>query len=457
MADEVEMTPVEPAEATPKTVKAMPTIRKPLAGATQMALKPGLRLPPKAGATGALKPGLKLPTQNALKPGLKLPPKTGMTQTALRPGLRLPTKPVIHKPGETVKAVPLPKPFAAAAPAAAKPTGETKPVEPVKSVEAAKPAEPAKPVEAIKPAEPAPVATEPAAKPVAEIPPVAASAVPPVVTPVMPVDTQGIGKLPTVSATALAREASAPAVPAQPSPVEQLKSVTQKLKGMTQQIPQQAILRKTGIIAEGAVSEAQKEAAKHKTARISLSEAIGVAPVQSENAPMKTIRIKRPIDIPGATATKLQPKPSATEASTASAPAPATEVPTQAATPPAAEPATNITQRKTLKIARPGGGAVRPTGKFSIKRPSAAVTAPHVATPAAAPAEGAPAADSPVADIADIPSIPEMPSAPVPVAAAKDATPAWLVLLSTVVQAAACVAIGALAWLLYQSSQTLFF
>ena len=82
--------------------------------------------------------------------------------------------------------------------------------------------------------------------------------------------------------------------------MEALKSVTQKLKGITQQIPAQAILHKTGIIADGAVSDAQKQAAKSKTARISLSDAMGVAPVKNEAAPMKTIKIKRPVDIPGA-------------------------------------------------------------------------------------------------------------------------------------------------------------
>ena len=73
-----------------------------------------------------------------------------------------------------------------------------------------------------------------------------------------------------------------------------------KEKGITQEIPQQAILHKTGIIAESGASTAQKEAAKHKTARISLSDAMGVAPVKSEGAPMKTIRIKRPDSLPAA-------------------------------------------------------------------------------------------------------------------------------------------------------------
>lgn len=207
-------------------------------------------------------------------------------------------------------------------------------------------------------------------------------------------------------------------------PMEQLKSVTQKLKGITQEIPQQAILRKTGIIDDGAVSEAQKQAAKSKTARISLNDAIGAAPVKNDAAPMKTIRIKRPVDLPS----------SAPSAAAPSAVAPAE-----------GESEADITQRKTLKVARPGS-AVRPTGKFGIKRPAAAA-APAVPT---STAEGA------VSDIADIPDV--APIAPVP--AAKDIAsdgPAWLGVLSTVVQVAACVAMGALAWFLFQNTQVAYF
>ena len=214
------------------------------------------------------------------------------------------------------------------------------------------------------------------------------------------------------------------------------------MKGITQEIPQQAILRKTGIIAEGAMSEAQKEAAKHKTARISLSDAMGVAPVKNENAPMKTIRIKRPIDIPGATKPLAPQPPPAPAAAAVSAPAAA------APAPDAATPEATITQRKTLKITRPGG-VVRPSGKFGVKRPGATVAAPASAA-APAPADG-----GAVADIADIP---DMPMAPLPSAVQPaDEGPSWLWTLSVLVQAAACVAVGALAWLLYQGSQASYF
>ena len=244
-----------------------------------------------------------------------------------------------------------------------------------------------------------------------------------------------------------------PAAPAAPDSMEQLKSVTQKLKGITQEIPQQAILRKTGIIADGAMSEAQKEAAKHKTARISLSDAMGVAPVKNENAPMKTIRIKRPSDIAGGTS-RLPAQPAAKPAAVApAAPAAKPEAPAApadtAAAPAAKSAATtqpvSVTQRKTLKISRPGG-PVRPSGKFTVKRPGADAAKPP-ADAAKPPADG---------DVADIPDIPSMPQAPVPVQAVDDVA-GWVQTLSMIVQLAACVAIGVLAWFLYQNTQTNYF
>ena len=401
MADEVEMTPVAGAEPPKVDPLAKPAATK----VATIKLNPVVRKPVIGGAasTAALKPGLKLPpkpgaTVSALRPGLKLP-----TQTALKPGVKLPPKPIIRKPGATIAAAPLPKPVAPAATAPAAP--------------AENPAEPPKPVA---------------------------------------VDAQGVGKLPTVSATAVDRTASAPDVSALPKPMEALKTVTQKLKGITQEIPQQAILHKTGIIAEGGASEAQKEAAKHKTARISLSDAMGVAPVKNEAAPMKTIRIKRPINIPGATASLKPQVPPSVAPAAAEAPVAAKTAPVAEAADKAAAPAPTVTQRKTLKISRPGGIAVRPGGKFGIKRPSqattvAATSAAPAGEPAATPAEGA------VADIPDIPTnVPAFPQDSAKEAPAADG-PAWLWTLSAVVQAAACVAIGALAWFLYTNTQTQYF
>ena len=211
--------------------------------------------------------------------------------------------------------------------------------------------------------------------------------------------------------------------------------MTQKLKGITQEIPAQAILHKTGIIADPALTEAQKQASKSRTARISLADAIGVAPV-TEQKPMKTIRIKRPIDLqpPGAEPAPAAPVAKLAEPASAAA---AEEAPTAATTAPAS---TAITQRKTLKISRPGG----------IK--------PGFKKPAAAPA-AKPAGNEAVADIPDVADIPEM-SAVVPAhAPAANNTgnpadvPTGVAILGLVVQVAACAAIAFLGWCLYQDTQ----
>ena len=357
----------------------------PVAGAEPpkptLKLAPAIHKPVAGTSTATLKPGLKLPPKPSLATGLKLPPKPGATAAgALRPGLKLPTQNAL-KPGVRLP----PKPMI-------RKPGAT-------------------------------VSAAPVPKPIA-------------------VDAQGVGKLPTVSATAVARGDSAPVAVDIPKPMEALKSVTQKLKGITQEIPQQAILHKTGIIAEGVMSDAQKEAAKHKTARISLADAMGVAPVKDESAPMKTIRIKRPINIPSATAASpAQPASEVAPAAAPAAAAPAAAAPAAAA--PAAAPASTMTQRKTLKIARPGSTGVRPGGKFGVKRPATTV------------AKSAPAADAKLADgeISDIPDIPAMPTAPVPMAARADEGASWVWTLSAIVQLAACAVLGALVWFLYENTQ----
>ena len=239
---------------------------------------------------------------------------------------------------------------------------------------------------------------------------------------------------PAPAAPAAPAPAAAPAAPAPADSMEQLKSVTQKLKGITQQIPAQAILHKTGIIADQGLTEAQKQASKSRTARISLSDAIGAAPVQNEAMPMKTIRIKRPVDLKPA---KAAPAPAEPEAA---APAAA-----EAAPAPAAE---TLTQRKTLKISRPTAGAVRPTGKFGVKKPGA--------TAAAKPAEG-----GEVADIADIPDLPA-PAAPAAMVAASASNeisdvPVGLAIFDLLLQIAACAGICFLSYLLYTDLQTKWF
>ena len=395
MAEETSNGPASAAEPPKANPLASPALKP--AGTLQM--KPVIRKPTIGG--GALKPGLKLPpkpagatplktvtTSSPLKAGLKMP-----ATPTLKAGLKLPTKPVIRKPGSGVAPVPL-------KPAAPTPTA-------------------AAPAPAPAPAAPAPVAAPVAAPMVAK--PVAA---------------------PAVAKPISAEPAS--------SSLTALKAVTQNLKSVTTAVPQQAILHKTGIIADPTkdMTEAQKQAAKSKTARISLSEAVGVAPVKNENAPMKTIRIKRPADIssngPAAAAKTVVAAPVA---------APVAAAPAAAATAaPAAKPAdVSVTQRKTLKITRPSEGVVRPAGKFGIKKPAA----PAAAAPAKPAAPGAAPAAGDVADIPDIPDIPSVAALP-PVGAADDTVadvPAIVGVIGVIAQAAACVVIGALAWFLYQDAQ----
>ena len=145
----------------------------------------------------------------------------------------------------------------------------------------------------------------------------------------------------------------APAATAAASPAA-AKKATQNLKAVTGPIPMQATLRKTGIVAEGILTPAQQQAAKSKTSRISLESAIGVAPATKEApAPMKTIRLRRPTDLkPNGPAPLTPSKPPVSEpppAATAAEPeAPAGEE-------------SAVTQKKTLKLHRPGIGIKRPT------------------------------------------------------------------------------------------------
>ena len=374
------------------TLQMKPVIRKPTIGGG--ALKPGLKLPPKPAGTTPLKT---VTTSSPLKAGLKMP-----ATPTLKAGLKLPTKPVIRKPGSGVAPAPL------------------------------------------KPAAPAPTAAAPAPAPAPAAPaPVAAPVAAPVVA--KPVAAPAVAK--PVAAPAVAKSISAE--PASSS-LTALKAVTQNLKSVTTAVPQQAILHKTGIIADPTkdMTEAQKQAAKSKTARISLSEAVGVAPVKNENAPMKTIRIKRPADIssngPAAAAKTVVAAPVAAPV----AAAPAAAAPAASAAKPAD---VSVTQRKTLKITRPSEGVVRPAGKFGIKKPAA----PAAAAPAKPAAPGAAPAAGDVADIPDIPDIPSVAALP-PVGAAEDTVadvPAIVGVIGVIAQAAACVVIGALAWFLYQDAQ----
>ncbi|MEI6644413.1 MAG: hypothetical protein WCP12_00090 [bacterium] len=118
------------------------------------------------------------------------------------------------------------------------------------------------------------------------------------------------------------------------------------------------------------------QAAKSKTSRISLDSAIGVAtsiPISpSDNSAPKTIRLKRPTDLttPGAVA-QFPISPLTTKAAAATIiPPPATRspttairqtsripdsvIPTESSITPAPADTSTVTQKKTLKIRRPG-------------------------------------------------------------------------------------------------------
>jgi hypothetical protein len=101
-------------------------------------------------------------------------------------------------------------------------------------------------------------------------------------------------------------------------------------------------------------SSAQVQAAKSKTSRISLDSAIGVAPLTpmggDKNEP-KTIRLKRPSDL-AAPAAPVPPKTSTTPIRQTSR-IPDSALPTAEA----AVDQASVTQKKTLKIKRPGAEA----------------------------------------------------------------------------------------------------
>ena len=220
------------------------------------------------------------------------------------------------------------------------------------------------------------------------------------------------------------------AKPAAPVPASTAaKKATQNLKAVTGPIPMQATLRKTGIIAAGILTPAQQQAAKSKTSRISLESAIGVAPATKEApAPMKTIRLRRPTDLKSnGPAPLVPPRP------------PVSDPPTAATIAPSAEPETSaeeaaVTQKKTLKLHRPGIG---------IKRPTISPA------PAASAAQGGDVPDMPVADMAPVGNL--SPVAFANADAGKSAgVPGWVATLSLITSIAALAAVGVLMWYLWQ-------
>ncbi len=219
-----------------------------------------------------------------------------------------------------------------------------------------------------------------------------------------------------------AKPMAAPVAPA-------AKKATQNLKSVTGPIPAQATLKKTGIIAEGVITQ-QQQAAKSKTSRISLESAIGVSPTKEGPAPLKTIRLRRPTDLkPASGAAPAVPPPAESSAadSIASASAPVSAAPDAAATP-AANDAAGVTQKKTLKLQRPGS--------VGIKRPSLGVVKP--------------AADGDVPEIGDMGGASFAPVSPLDLGGAPEAgksdVPSWLAAMSLAVAVAALLVAGFLAY-----------
>ena len=208
--------------------------------------------------------------------------------------------------------------------------------------------------------------------------------------------------------------------PASPEAAAAVKKATQNLKAVTGPIPMQATLRKTGIIAEGILTPAQQQAAKSKTSRISLESAIGVAPVKETPAPMKTIRLRRPTDLkPGGPAPLVPPRPPVSD----------TEVPPTPPAPASEGEEAGVTQKKTLKLHRPGIGIKRPT------------------IGAAPAASGGDVPDMPVADMAPVGNLSPIVDSDSGKSAGVSNVVAALSLITSI---AALVVVGFLMWQLWQ-------
>lgn len=201
----------------------------------------------------------------------------------------------------------------------------------------------------VKPAGAAPVEPQPAADPVATpttesaaqakmtarvpIPDLDASIDKPGPQPITPVKPTAAAPTPTVRLRPVAAPAGAEgttaAAPATPSP---LRPVAAPVPG-SKPLPD----------GPKPPSAAQTQAAKSKTSRISLDSAIGVAPTGEDKSEPKTIRLKRPSDLSAAPAPKV-----------ATAPIRQTSRIPDSALPSAEESSATVTQKKTLKIRRPG-------------------------------------------------------------------------------------------------------
>ncbi len=233
------------------------------------------------------------------------------------------------------------------------------------------------------------------------------------------------------------------AAPAAPAAAPNPKKATQSLAAVSDHMPAQAVLRKTGIIAEGIITPAQQQAAKSKTSRISLESAIGVAPAKETAAPMKTIRLRRPTDLKPAAPSPL--KPVAPAAAEQPAPAPVAEMPPPTEQTAEVSETASTTQKKTLKLHRPSGlGVKRPT--LGIKK-----TGEDSAATGTESSDGVP--EMTPADMGDVPELKPLP--PMDFGASSSGkemsagVPGWVAALSLVTTIAALLVIGAVVYFLY--------
>ena len=238
-----------------------------------------------------------------------------------------------------------------------------------------------------------------------------------------------------------AAPAAAPAAPAAPAAAATPpKKATQSLAAVSDQMPAQAVLRKTGIIAEGIITPAQQQAAKSKTSRISLESAIGVAPAKESPAPLKTIRLRRPTDLKHAAPSPLKPAaPAETQAPATLPTMPEEDAPTAVTMAPAGDSeGATTTQKKTLKLHRPSG--------LGVKRPTLGI--------AKKPEEAAPA-DVPEMQPADMGEVPELkPLAPMDFSQVQSdnvsaGVPGWVAACSLITTIAALLVLGVVVYFLY--------
>lgn len=276
----------------------------------------------------------------------------------------------------------------------------------------------------------------------------AAPAAPAAAAPAAPAPSSGVStiKLKPVIRKPMIRKptiggASKPAAPASAAgaPAAPSKKATQSLAAVSDQMPAQAVLRKTGIIAEGIITPAQQQAAKSKTSRISLESAIGVAPAKESPAPLKTIRLRRPTDLkPPAAISPVKPAGAADPAPVAGTPPPAVPAPQEAPAPVAEADSSTTTQKKTLKIHRPSG--------LGVKRPTLGIPKK---------AEEPAAADVPDMQPADMGDVPELkPLSPVDFASSRPddvsaGVPGWVATMSLITTIAALLVLGVVVYFLY--------